>query len=45
MKDTIFFDVSKKVIKFVTVVVLLATGFFMGYISGFMSGLFFKTIW
>ena len=38
MKDTIFLDISKKTLRFVTIVVFMVVAFFIGFSTGFFVG-------
>jgi len=45
MGDTIFLDVSKKMVKFVTVTVFATAFFLLGTLIGFFVGLFAQATW
>ena len=45
MGDTIFLDVSKKMVKFVTVTVFATAFFLLGVVVGFIGGLFAQATW
>jgi len=38
MGDTMFLDVSKKMIRFVTIVLFMVVAFFIGFSTGFLVG-------
>ena len=44
MKDTIFLDISKRTVRFVTIVLFMVIAFFIGFTSGFITGFFFDSI-
>jgi len=43
MKDTIFLDISKATLRFVTIIVFMALAFFIGFSTGFIVGFVFDS--
>ena len=43
MKDTIFLDISKRTIRFVTIVIFMVIAFFIGFSIGFIVGFVFDS--